>query len=409
VAAGALTVPLDIRTIVVMLVVTAVLMTVTLALDLRPSAPGLRHWNAGLGFFAAGWLLIALRGAVPPIASIAFANALLMAGLCSQYAGLREFRGQRVPRWLVPVPAAALFLLTLALLDRYAPLTLLTSGAFSIALLATAAAAARLEATAGPVRWLLCALEVGAAASLVLRAADIALRPDATPGMFAGSLLHAAAYVMLFAVTISASLAFLVMQRRRSEEALRHMAMFDALTELYNRRAFLQLGERELARSQRAGVPTAALMLDLDRFKAVNDRHGHVAGDRVLAEFADRLRRAVRLADLPGRYGGEEFCVLLPGLGLEEARVIAERVRRTVAVSPLGGLPDATTVSIGVTACDDSEGPIDVLLARADEALYAAKEGGRNRVHALPLDSRPGKAGRRPGAVSCERESHTIS
>ena len=340
---------LDVRTIVVLLVVAAVLMTATLALDLRPGAPGLRRWNAGLGLFAAGWLLIALRGAVPPVASIALANALLMAGLCSQYAGLREFRGQPVPRWLVPVPAAALFLLILA------------------------------------------------------------LRPDPTPELLDGSPLHAAAYIMLFALTIGASLAFLVMQRRRSEQALRHLAMFDALTELYNRRAFLQLGERELARSRRAGVPTAALMLDLDRFKAVNDRHGHVAGDRVLAEFAERLRRAVRLADLPGRYGGEEFCVLLPGLDLAEARVIAERVRRTVAVSPLGGLPEVTTVSIGVTACDDSDCPIDILLARADEALYAAKEGGRNRVHALPLNARPGSAGRGPGAVSYEGESHTIS
>ena len=331
-AADALTVPLDIRTIVVMLVVTAVLMTATLALDLRAGAPGLRRWIAGLGYFAAGWLLVAMRGTVPALAGVALADALLMAGLCSQYAGLRELRGLRVPRWLVPGPAIALFLLLLPLLDRHAALT-----------------------------------------------------PGATPGIAAGSPLHAAAYMMLFAVTISASLAFLVMQRRRSEEALRHMAMFDALTELYNRRAFLQLSERELARSQRAGVPTAALMLDLDRFKAVNDRYGHVAGDRVLAEFADRVRRAVRLADLPGRYGGEEFCVLLPGLGLEEARVIAERIRRAVDVAPLGGLPGVTTVSIGVTACPDSACPIDSLLARADEALYAAKADGRNRVHCLPL------------------------
>jgi diguanylate cyclase (GGDEF)-like protein len=121
-------------------------------------------------------------------------------------------------------------------------------------------------------------------------------------------------------------------------------------------------------------------MIDLDHFKRVNDSHGHAVGDRVLADFAARLRAAIRTADVPGRYGGEEFCVLLPGATIAKACSVAERIRASVAAGPLGGLPGMTTVSIGATASTDSDCSIDELLAQADSALYRAKRAGRNRV-----------------------------
>jgi diguanylate cyclase (GGDEF)-like protein len=363
-------VTLDVRTLVVVLLVSALLMSAILTLDLRRGrAPGLGRWNAGLALFGAGWLLMALRGVVPAIAGVALANALLLGGLCQQCAALRELGGRPVgARWLL-VPPVVLFLLLLPLLDRYAALTLLVSAVYATAFVFLAIQTVRLGAHAGPVRWLSAAILCAAAPALLARAFDI-WRLE-TPGMFTGSALHALTFIMLLAVTISSSFAFLVMQRRRGEEDIRYLAMYDGLTGLYNRRAFLELAGRELSRAQRAGMPTAALMIDLDHFKQVNDQRGHAFGDRVLATFAGRLRDAVRTADIPGRYGGEEFCVLLPGAEREEAAAVAERVRRA-AGSP--------SVSIGVAVSARSGRGIDELLADADAALYRAKKAGRNRI-----------------------------
>jgi len=374
-------VSLDVRTVIIVLLLSALLMCTTLILDLGARrAPGLRRWNLGLGLIATAWLLITLRTVLPPVIGVALADGLLLAGLCSQYAALLEFGGRRIPGWLVPAPAALLFAALLPLLDNYPGLTLLSSIVYSALLLALSAVMVRLADRAGPVRWLSAAILGLAALALMARALDIWLHPEKSPAMFTASGLHGFAFIMLFAVIVSTSFSFLVMQRRVAEAQVQHLAMYDALTELYNRRAFLELAEREVARAARLAAPTAALMIDLDNFKRVNDVHGHRAGDRVLADFSLRLRAAVRTADVPGRYGGEEFCVLLPGASLQAAAEAAERIRAAVAAPPLGALAEATTVSVGVAAAPHSDLGIDELLAAADAALYRAKRGGRNRV-----------------------------
>lgn len=385
---------LDIRTIVVMLLVSAVLMSVTLSLGIRGSrAPGLVKWNAGLGALALGWLLVAARGAVPPLVSIGVADALLLGGLCLQLAALHEFDGRAAPGWLVWAPGPLLFALVLPLLGDYAALTFLTSAAYAAAIVAIALFVLRLGSErAGPVRWLVSPVLLLGAVALLLRALDIAIAPNTRPGMFTDSALHASAFIMLFAVTVTASFAFLVMQSRRAEAELRHLALFDPLTDLFNRRGFIDLAARELARARRAALPCAVLMMDLDHFKRVNDGFGHLAGDRVLAAFGATLARALRAEDLAGRYGGEEFCAILPGADLAVATRIAERVRAAVCAAPLGGIPRTTTVSIGVVVCSpDALSSLDAAIARADQALYQAKQAGRNRVAHLECepDARP--------------------
>jgi diguanylate cyclase (GGDEF)-like protein len=169
---------------------------------------------------------------------------------------------------------------------------------------------------------------------------------------------------------------------------MQRMAERDALTGLANRRRLLAFGQEESRRARRFGHPLAALMLDLDRFKQVNDRHGHGAGDDVLREVARRIQANVREIDLPARYGGEEFAVLLPETGLEMAREAAERIRLAVAGAPIptraGPLP--VTLSAGVAAIerDGASGSLTSLLEAADAALYAAKAAGRNRVATAP-------------------------
>ena len=163
---------------------------------------------------------------------------------------------------------------------------------------------------------------------------------------------------------------------------MQRMAERDALTGLGNRRRLRAAGEEEYRRAGRFGHPLAALMLDLDHFKQVNDRYGHGAGDDVLREVAHRIQATVREIDVPARYGGEEFAVVLPETGLDTAHEVAERIRRAVAGAPIATRqgPVAVTLSAGVAVTDARSGDLGALLEAADGALYQAKAAGRNRV-----------------------------
>jgi diguanylate cyclase (GGDEF)-like protein len=126
--------------------------------------------------------------------------------------------------------------------------------------------------------------------------------------------------------------------------------------------------------------PAAVLLCDLDNFKQINDRFGHHAGDRVLSRFGALLRRHARFDDVPIRLGGEEFCVVLPRTDLSGAQILAERLRHDTECQLADVVPGGATVSIGVAVSDDDPIEVPALLKRADQALYSAKQGGRNRV-----------------------------
>jgi eukaryotic-like serine/threonine-protein kinase len=159
------------------------------------------------------------------------------------------------------------------------------------------------------------------------------------------------------------------------------LATVDGLTGLLNRRHFFALAERQVSITERHNRPLAAIMLDIDHFKPVNDRYGHAVGDQVIQAVAARLRATARDSDLVGRYGGEEFALLMPETG-KSALVLAERLREAVEQAPVqtASGPLAVTVSIGVAHLAGQGGDISELLGRADDALYRAKAAGRNRV-----------------------------
>ena len=169
---------------------------------------------------------------------------------------------------------------------------------------------------------------------------------------------------------------------RQANERLRQLVIRDPLTGLFNRRHWRYLMLRELERCRRHGRPLSVLMIDVDHFKKVNDRFGHVVGDRVLTAVARCLEGEVRTPDSVARLGGEEFSVLLPETGIEQAVAVAERLREAIHGLALPSAPELEVrVSIGAAAgaqLADSE--IDVLVAAADEALYQAKRSGRDRV-----------------------------
>jgi diguanylate cyclase (GGDEF)-like protein/PAS domain S-box-containing protein len=189
-----------------------------------------------------------------------------------------------------------------------------------------------------------------------------------------------------------ATQAAIAIRNARLYGTIEQLAVTDELTGLFNRRGFFQLGEREFEGSLRFNRPLAALMFDIDHFKRVNDTHGHPAGDEVLRLLADCFRHNTRGIDVAGRYGGEEFALLMPETLLPGAVQIAERLRHSIAdlsvpIRPANGDSSTVdihiTVSIGVAALLPDVPSLTVLLERTDQALYRAKNSGRNRVVVL--------------------------
>ncbi len=174
-----------------------------------------------------------------------------------------------------------------------------------------------------------------------------------------------------------------ITERKKLERELEHQAHIDILTNLNNRRFFTELAEQELARAKRHKKPLSLMMMDIDHFKAVNDTHGHPAGDMVLQKLAEVCRNTFREIDIVGRMGGEEFAALLPETAPQQAVEVAERLRHAVEGTDarLGdGNVLRVTVSIGVARVETEDDKIDCALKRADTALYQAKSEGRNRV-----------------------------
>ncbi len=193
-----------------------------------------------------------------------------------------------------------------------------------------------------------------------------------------------------------------------NRERLLISGLTDPLTELHNRRYLDRRLSEELSRASRYHQPLSCLFIDADHFKRINDSYGHQAGDSVLRELATRIRSQLRASDVATRYGGEEFALLLPQTGLNEAMLLAERIRHEVAQSPMqleDGQTLNLTVSIGVSETLPMVGKSrhqevgEHLLASADQALYQAKANGRNRIEALgrtgPGKDKPENAGTR--------------
>ncbi|MDR7191962.1 GGDEF domain-containing protein [Luteimonas terrae] len=349
---------------------------------------GLREWTVGLALQTLAWPMFAVPPSVLGGAVQAIACALLVAGYAAMLrALLRSLPTTPVrtswPWALVYLPS--LLLLLALLVPGQAPemrIAMFWTAALLTVLLAGRAPLRRRGRRAWPERALVV-LFVGAALVCLYRLAEQALNPQSGPTFEAGITPGQQLALAYFLVApVFATFAFLLLQLERQQRWLEGLAAEDALTGIHNRRAFFELAQRRLARAHDDGL-AALLMIDVDDFKAINDAHGHAAGDGVLAHVAAQLRAAARDDEVVGRFGGDEFCMLLTGGGLGEASERAERLRAQVAASPpvVDGVATAVTLSIGIAHVREGREPdLDALLAMADRRLYLAKRAGRNRV-----------------------------
>ncbi len=336
--------------------------------------------------------------------SIGPGNALRILGLAMLWQGARVFE-RRKPAWLILalIPAAWLGLCLIPPFYQTMAARVMGVSVFNFTLCALAAWElwrGRLEKLPSRLPAILVFSSFSGFMLLRLVGANVLPFPM-------GAAPHDPTWMGIFNLTLFAHAFFfgllcLALTKERLEQEQRNMTLVDPLTGLMNRRAFMAQVERHASRRGLGQEHTAVLVLDLDRFKSINDEHGHDIGDRVLASFADVAAAAVRPTDMLYRLGGEEFCVVLPHTGVHTALRVAEGIRKAFAAHAYvdtAGTAIAGTVSIGIATADQAGFDLEVLLAAADAALYEAKSRGRNRT----VVADPHLLGGRAGKIAAEQ------
>jgi len=355
---------------------------------------------------AASVMLFGMYGTAPDLITIDLANALLFTAFAVTWTGARVFDGRPVePVYLVT--GAVLWLLVSrlpVLAEAINTRALIASGIITTYTWLTAYEFWRGRSEQLVSRWPAIFMLFAHGALYLLRTPLVAMLPWSPADAMYGSVWLTVLSFEALLFTISVAFILLAMAKERTELRHRTAAMVDPLTGIANRRAFLHDAEELTKRHLAKPRPTAVLLIDLDHFKSINDRFGHALGDRVLEVFTDAARQSFRSSDLIGRLGGEEFAAIMHDISHEKAVAMAERLRERFAQSAqeVDGRPVCATVSIGIVICQEAALDVPELLAQADQALYFAKENGRNRVEVASLEAFIARGGNEEPPVAGE-------
>lgn len=344
---------------------------------------GLREWGVSVLVIALAIPLFVAREAIPDLFSIIVAQLMLLIGFMLMNAGTRKFAG-------VPPRdnTAQLFWFVLAYVSLFVWFTyyqphlgmrLATLSAFTLVVLLDQLVLVlkKLPDTTGRAI-LLFALAV-LIVSRVVRLGGLMLGFEVPTSLLDDSTSQLF-YMALPSVMIPiGTISFIMLAFEKLRQDLEYLSRHDDLTQCLNKKAAVDELEREIARARRHGNRLTIMLIDLDKFKDINDTHGHLAGDRVLVDFAERAKKALRATDRLTRFGGDEFMAILPDTDLEHAQLVARRFHQAASESE----PIAWTVSIGMSEWQGNNDTLDDLLTRGDQALYQSKKLGRSQTQAI--------------------------
>ena len=375
----------DVPTLLLMTVVSSVVVAgALLVLGEGNRRDGLQHWAWALLLGGAGYGLFLLRGRIPDALSVVLANAILSGMISGLIAAVRCFHGL-APGWpqllVAPVTMAALMAL---FLDSF-PMRILLSNTLMGTQVVWLLWTLHTQGT-GPLgkgARLLTSGLVLEATMLFVRSVSGAAFAGQDASIFLGNTVQTLTFMVAFIALLVTSMGFLFMGKDRADAVNRRLAAQDELTGAANRRAIIAALERDMAHAVRMREPMALMMVDVDHFKKVNDHWGHPAGDAVLRHVVAVLRQRVRVQDVVGRYGGEEFLLVLPGTEAEGAYQLAQQLCAAVQDTPCPWGQEAIAVTVSIGVFGGRLQPQDhwgLLLHAADQALYRAKETGRNRA-----------------------------
>lgn len=342
-------------------------------------------------FELVAWILIILRGRIPDALSIAGGNYFLIIGTTLQIIAfllLQGCCGRRIARFYIfaDISFIAVFHIVAAYHNTESVRVMLVS--FYIVILWIYPIYKLLSDRAPSILRRVIAILYGVTVLTFAGRAYFTFLAGEKMTLTSSTFYNVLAFLSLYIVMLVGSIGFILLAKEKSDIELIKAATLDEMTSIYNRGTFFKHAKELISLHKRKEKPLAFLMMDLDHFKKINDTYGHHTGDLVLTKFAEEIKNQLRNYDLFGRFGGEEFVLLLPETGESDGRLIAERLRKQIEDNPVSVNDKriSYTISIGIASLipDDSTS-IEALLNLSDKALYLAKKNGRNRVEFTDL------------------------
>ncbi|MEY4265573.1 MAG: hypothetical protein RIS90_108 [Pseudomonadota bacterium] len=347
--------------------------------------------SKGLGVFAlahilltVGVVLVGLRGTIPYTLSMIGGNASVMTASVLYLMAARRFDGASAPAawaWLAAVVATLLMALLLAVDDNRVRVVVSTAW-MALACTFTSLNLFRNTRRINHHRWLTIVSFAGLALANALRALEVATDHESASGLFNSSSGAIGLYLCVLVFGLASSTGFILMVTDHIQARLSFLATHDVLTQARSRGSFMDLATHELRRAERNLSEVSFMMIDVDHFKQRNDTMGHQAGDAALRVFSECVRASLRVNDTLGRYGGDEFVVILPDTTEADALRVADRIRLALHTHPMQTRyrTRPLTASIGIASSPHHGLVLETLIAAADTAVYEAKRQGRDRA-----------------------------
>jgi len=379
---------LDVYTLIAVLIMGHIVSILLLITDIRQMKSNKFDWIFIIGrvLQLVGWMLIIERGQISEFLSLMIGNSFLMVGQAGEALALTSLKTSITSKWYW-VYAGLLGIILLCWWNVVVPLNVLTRITITFPLIGTLFVIpgcffAFSRDRSSLMQKLIGGIYVSFFIMTIWRAWYTTKLMNYS--IFVSHIPHTVSFLMLNFLLIAGSIGYILIKNEQLNQEMVRMANTDFLTNLYNRRAFFNLADSHFSFARREGLAVSMMMIDIDNFKSINDNYGHLVGDRVIHSVATILLNNCRTYDIVSRFGGEEFAVFLPGTDDASAEETAERLRKAVET----GIPashDAIrcTISIGIATLGASKhGPykVDDLVASSDNALYKAKEMGKNCV-----------------------------